>query len=95
MKKIKLNIIALLYERRLDTISSILGHIFLKRVLVQNYLPEPNDFNGLNNSEVTFTASMYTSVGNELHLSTNDRDIKLKGKSMDTPNGWGYLVIGS
>ena len=75
-----------LSESRLDTVSMILGFLF-KRVLVQNYIPEPIDFKGLNNSEVTLTASIAKSESNDLHLSTLDRDIKLKGKTMDTPTG--------
>lgn len=36
-----------------------------------------------------------TSDSNVLLLTTIDRDIKLKGKAIDTPNGWGNLGIGS
>jgi hypothetical protein len=93
MKKIKLTPLLLSDASRRARV--ILAVLFFERVLVQNYLPEPNDFIGLNNSEVTLTASMFTSDSNVLHLTTIDRDIKLKGKSIDTPNGWGYLVIGS
>lgn len=57
--------------------------------------PQAYRFNGLNKADVTFTASILKSDGNDLHLSPIDRDIYPKGKSMDTPNGWGYLVIGS
>ena len=71
------------------------GGFLLQRVLVQNYFPEPIDFKGLNNSEVALSASMVTSDSNVLLLTTIDRDIKLKGKAIDTPNGWGYLGIGS
>jgi len=80
------NIITPLTENRLDTVSMFLGFVF-KRVLVQNYFPEPIGFNGLNNSEVTLTASIAKSESNDLHLSTLDRDIKLKGKTMDTSTG--------
>jgi len=38
--------------------ASCFGVYFLQRVLVQNYFPEPYRLNGLNNSEVTFTASI-------------------------------------
>lgn len=61
--------------------------VLFKRVLVQNYIPEPIDFKGLNNSEVTLTASIVKSEGDDLHLSTLDRDIELKGKTMDTSTG--------
>ena len=81
------NIITPLSENRLDTASMILGFLFLKRVLVQNYFPVPNDFKGMNNSEVTLTASIAKSESDDLHLSTLDRDIKLKGKTMDTSTG--------
>jgi hypothetical protein len=63
------------------------GGFFFKRVLVQNYFPEPIVFNGLNNSEVTLSASMVTSGSNVSLLTTTDRDIKLKGKAIDTPTG--------
>jgi hypothetical protein len=63
------------------------GVIFFKRVLIQNYIPEPSDFKGLNNSEVTLSASIVKSESNVLHLTTLDRDIKLKGETMDTPTG--------
>lgn len=72
-----------------------IGSFFFTRVLVQNYFPVKIGLNLANNSEVTFTASIAKSEGNDLHLSTLDRDIKLKGNTMDTPNGWGNLVIGS
>jgi hypothetical protein len=75
-----------LSESRLDTVSMILGFIF-KKVLVQNYILEPIVFKGLNNSEVTLSASIAKSESHDLHLSTLDRDIKLKGKTMDTPTG--------
>lgn len=65
---------------------SFWGFLF-KRVLVQNYIPEPIVFKGLNNSEVTLSASIAKSESHDLHLSTLDRDIKLKGKTMDTPTG--------
>lgn len=64
-----------------------IGGVLFKRVLVQNYSPEPIDFKGLNNSEVTLTASIVKSEGDDLHLSTLDRDIELKGKTMDTSTG--------
>jgi len=63
------------------------GASFFKRVLIQNYIPEPSDFKGLNNSEVTLSASIVKSESNVLHLTTLDRDIKLKGETMDTPTG--------
>jgi hypothetical protein len=50
-------------------------------------LPKPNDFKGLNNSEVTLSASIVQRASNDLHLSTSDRDIKLKRRAMDTPTG--------
>lgn len=85
-----------LHLRHLLSGSALLvGGYFFNRVLDQNYHPEHNDFKCLNNSEVTFTASLLKVRATILHLSTLDRDIKLKGKSNDTPNGWGYLVIGS
>lgn len=65
----------------------IFGGFLFKRVLVQNYFPEPIVFNGLNNSEVTLSASMVTSGSNVSLLTTTDRDIKLKGKAIDTPTG--------
>lgn len=58
-------------------------------------LPEPIGFTGSNNSEVTLSASMVASDSNVLLLTTIDRDIKLKGKAIDTPYGWGNLGIGS
>ena len=61
--------------------------VLFKRVLVQNYIPEPIVFKGLNNSEVTLTASIAKSESDDLHLSTLDRDIELKGKTMDTSTG--------
>ena len=61
--------------------------VLFKRVLVQNYFPVPNDFKGMNNSEVTLTASIVKSESDDLHLSTLDRDIELKGKTMDTSTG--------
>lgn len=64
-----------------------IGGFLFKRVLVQNYFPEPIVFNGLNNSEVTLSASMVTSGSNVSLLTTTDRDIKLKGKAIDTPTG--------
>jgi hypothetical protein len=91
----KINLYPLHLRLLPSSLALLVGGYFFERVLVQNYLPEPNDFIGLNNSEVTLTASMFTSDSNVLHLTTIDRDIKLKGKSIDTPNGWGYLVIGS
>jgi hypothetical protein len=41
----------------------------------------------LNNSEVTLSASIVQRASNDLHLSTSDRDIKLKRRAMDTPTG--------
>lgn len=94
MINIRENIIAPLLESRLDTASIVLGLLFYKGFRPE-LLPEPIGFIGSNNSEVTLSASMVTSGSNVLLLTTTDRDIKLLGKAIDTPNGWGNLGIGS
>ena len=71
------------------------GGFFFYKGFRPELLPEPNGFIGSNNSEVTLSASMVTSGSNVLLLTTTDRDIKLLGKAIDTPNGWGNLGIGS
>lgn len=94
MINISENIITPLSENRLDTVSMILGFLFYKGFRPE-LLPEPIGFIGSNNSEVTLSASMVTSDSNVLLLTTIDRDIKLLGKAIDTPYGWGNLGIGS
>jgi len=71
----------------------------LRFFYLQGFSPElPPDsigFKELNNSVVSLSASIVRSESNVLHITTLDRDIKLEGKAMDTPYGWGYLGIGS
>ena len=73
----------------------VLGASFFYKGFRPELLTEPIGFIGSNNSEVTLSASMVTSGSNVLLLTTTDRDIKLLGKAIDTPNGWGNLGIGS
>ena len=75
-----------IYSNASRSAMSIWGVSFFKGFSPE-LLPKPNDFKGLNNSEVTLSASIVQRASNDLHLSTSDRDIKLKRRAMDTPTG--------
>lgn len=68
---------------------------FFQEVLDQNYTLGCNDFNQPNNSEVMFTASTSKELATIYTYRLMTVIFSLTGKNVDTPHGWGYLVIGS
>jgi hypothetical protein len=92
----KYSLIASLYlQTPLDGGYAMQGGIFFLRVFSPALLPSSYRIKRANKAEVLFTATVLKSVGNDLHLSPNDRNIYLKGENTVTTNGSGNLVIGS
>ena len=70
-------------------------HPFLQRVLIQNYLPESISLK----ARIIQKLRLLHSCSKEIALCYISQlltvNFSLKGKNRNTPNGWGYLVIGS
>lgn len=84
-----------LYVGGVGVLGSKGTHPFLKRVLVQNYIPESISLK----TRIIQKLRLLHSCSKEIALCYISQlltvNFSLKGKNRNTPNGWGYLVIGS
>lgn len=72
-----------------------IGGSFFNRVLIQNYIPESISLK----ARIIQKLRLLHSCSKEIALCYISQlltvNFSLKGKNRNTPNGWGYLVIGS